>query len=620
VWLHTISSPVIDENGEVTHFNGLVIDVTQQMLAEEARRTLLAFEEIVTSISTRFINLETSHIDDGIQQALKVVGEFTGDDRTYIFCYSDDHSRMDCVYEWCAPGISAEIDRLKDISVEILPWLNRWLLAKEELYIESVADLPAEARADQAELSRQGIQSLLAVPMQHQGRVIGFLGFDSVRQKKTWNRESIALLHIVGESFVNALKRKEAQQTLEQAYQNLELRVDERTRQLQERRKVAEGLRDILSMINTNQPLADVLNFILDRACQLARASGGIIYRLDQEAGLSYPEACSGMPDGFSSLGPFPIVNWGPQKDVLDNKPSILYDFPERLNQALHTAENADPRLLDWARLMVDNFRAYLSFPLFIGSQLYGALSLVYREPRQLTQEEFDLVVTFASQASLAIENTSLRAQAAQAAVTAERSRIARDLHDAVTQTLFASSLIAEVLPVLWDRKPDEARRRLDEVRRLNKAALAEMRTLLLELKPSALLEAEIPDLFRHLCDAFSGRTMVPVHQNLDASIELSGEAKVAFYRIAQEGLNNISKHAEATQVWLTLRRTSPETGSAGIELSLRDDGLGFDPQQISFENLGLGIMHERADSLGAQFILNASPGQGVEITVRLQK
>jgi signal transduction histidine kinase len=102
--------------------------------------------------------------------------------------------------------------------------------------------------------------------------------------------------------------------------------------------------------------------------------------------------------------------------------------------------------------------------------------------------------------------------QAEEAAVATERNRLARDLHDAVSQTLFSASLIAKVLPRLWERKPEEGRRRLEEVRRLTRGALAEMRTLLLELRPKALVEADLGDLLRQLTEAFIGRARIPRH------------------------------------------------------------------------------------------------------------
>jgi PAS domain S-box-containing protein len=122
-----------------------------------------------------------------------------------------------------------------------------------------------------------------------------------------------------------------------------------------------------------------------------------------------------------------------------------------------------------------------------------------------------------------------------------ERNRLARDLHDAVSQTLFSTSLIAEVLPRLWERSPEEGKKRLEEIRQLTRGALAEMRTLLLELRPVSLKDAELGDLLRQLGESINGRARIPVAVEVQGRAEISPEAKVALYRIAQEALNNVA-------------------------------------------------------------------------------
>ncbi len=196
-------------------------------------------------------------------------------------------------------------------------------------------------------------------------------------------------------------------------------------------------------------------------------------------------------------------------------------------------------------------------------------------------------------------------------AVAAERSRLARDLHDAVSQTLFSASLIADVLPQLWERDPDEGWRRLEEIRQLTRGALAEMRTLLLELRPTTLVEAELGDLLRQLGEAITGRARVPVALEVEgeASCTLSPDMKVALYRIAQESLNNVAKHAGASQATVSLRCQ----GERG-ELRIRDDGRGFDFNDISVESLGLGIMRERAKAVGVTLTVESEIGHGTQV------
>ncbi len=209
----------------------------------------------------------------------------------------------------------------------------------------------------------------------------------------------------------------------------------------------------------------------------------------------------------------------------------------------------------------------------------------------------------------------ALRQSELDRVVAAERSRLARDLHDVVTQTLFSASLVAEALPTAWSRDPAEGNELLQELRQLTRGALAEMRTLLLELRPSALIEADLGNLLRQLGEALTGREGTPVTVTVDGPVMLPPEVHLAIYRIAQESLNNISKHACARTVTLQVSHL-PAEGREGVALHIRDDGCGFDASQITSERLGLKIMRERADSIGAQLTIDSQPGAGTDVVL----
>jgi signal transduction histidine kinase len=253
--------------------------------------------------------------------------------------------------------------------------------------------------------------------------------------------------------------------------------------------------------------------------------------------------------------------------------------------------------------------------PLVVGDEVYGSIVFYFSEPQTFTDEDIQLGVSWGDQAALAIENASLRAKVEETAAAAERSRLARDLHDAVTQTLFSASLIAEVLPRLWERNPAEGQRRLAEIRELTRGALAEMRTLLLELRPSALVEADLGDLLRQLAESITGRARIPVTVRIEGSCQEAAEIKVALYRIAQEALNNAAKHSEANQIEITLR-----CASNMVELIVGDDGRGFDVMSIPPDHLGLGIMQERAEAIGATLKIDSVIGRGTEIIAILNR
>jgi signal transduction histidine kinase len=202
---------------------------------------------------------------------------------------------------------------------------------------------------------------------------------------------------------------------------------------------------------------------------------------------------------------------------------------------------------------------------------------------------------------------------------------LARELHDAVTQTLFSSSLIAEALPTIWEHNQDMGREHLAMLRQMSRGALAEMRALLLELRPAALVETSLEDLLRQLGEAVTGREGVQVTVEVVGRCELPTDVHVTLYRIAQEALNNVAKHAKASRVTIRLRCTprvpsssiqEGEGAGGRVELCICDDGRGFDTDHVPPERLGLGIMRERAEAVGAQFRIASQTGQGTQLTV----
>jgi signal transduction histidine kinase len=175
-----------------------------------------------------------------------------------------------------------------------------------------------------------------------------------------------------------------------------------------------------------------------------------------------------------------------------------------------------------------------------------------------------------------------------------------------VTQTLFSASLTAEVLPDLWDMDVEEAKKSTEELRQLTRGALAEMRTLLLELRPATLTQTRLNDLIKQLCEAFIGRSRLPITLSMEGECQLPPEVQIAFYRVAQESLNNVFKYARATQVDVKLF-LSPSS----VQLDTCDNGIGFDVSTIKPTSLGMRIMRERAEAINADLHITSSPGSG---------
>ncbi len=257
--------------------------------------------------------------------------------------------------------------------------------------------------------------------------------------------------------------------------------------------------------------------------------------------------------------------------------------------------------------------------PLISGEGAIGVLSLDSIQVGSFAPAQAELLATFADQAAIAVVNARLYDQAQITAVAGERDRLARDLHDAVTQTIFSASLVASALPARLPGLSPAAQADVEMLQVLTKGALAEMRTLLLELRPEHLKEVQLEVLLTQLAQAFSGRTGVPasVHANCDPEFAAPYAVKIAFYRVAQEALNNVAKHAKANCVTIrySTRSLSQGLSQAGsVRLAVIDDGRGFAADAMGPEKLGLAIMRERAAAVGAQLTVDSEPGLGTHL------
>jgi len=266
----------------------------------------------------------------------------------------------------------------------------------------------------------------------------------------------------------------------------------------------------------------------------------------------------------------------------------------------------------DGAAVLLEGMQSWMWVPLAVRGRLIGGVGVAETTKDYFTAHHANLALSVADQSAITMVNAELYGQAQALAVLEERQSLARNLHDAVNQSLFSAGLIAEVLPRLWERDQEQARLSLEDLRRLTHGAQAEMRALLAELRPAILTDSNLGDLLRLLGNALSGRNNLPVAVTVTGEFILPAEVQVAFYRVCQEALNNVAKHAKASQVEINLKQEE-----AVIELRIRDDGQGFDPQQTFSGHYGLSMMRERAEATGALLSVTSQPGHGTELTLR---
>ena len=377
---------------------------------------------------------------------------------------------------------------------------------------------------------------------------------------------------------------------LDESYSSLEKKVADRTREL-------AIMNSITSVANQSLDIQEILEEALNKTVEQMGFDAGVAFKLEQHTTTPRLMAQRGFEPttAIGLVSSYAIAGQGIPAIYL--KEVITFGIEDFQDEKLRH------------QLSQFDFQLLVYIPLSTKGRQLGFFILGKHEPGQLSPEELSLLSSIGQQIGVAMENAHLYEQAEQAAITAERNRLARELHDAVTQTLFSANLIADVIPRIWKRNPEEGMQNLEELRQLTRGALAEMRTLLLEMRPESLERADIKSLLTQLADAFIGRVRVPVSLVIQGDCELTHEVKIVFYRVAQETLNNIAKHSGARQVELHL-----ECQPGHMNLCIKDDGLGFEAVSIPPGHMGIAIMRERANSIGASLKIESQPGQGTTV------
>jgi signal transduction histidine kinase len=250
-----------------------------------------------------------------------------------------------------------------------------------------------------------------------------------------------------------------------------------------------------------------------------------------------------------------------------------------------------------------------VAVPLLFHGRALGTLESYYQPAPAVSEAETDFLIALADQAAVAVENARLFAEAQGKAALEERQRLARELHDSVSQALYGISLGAHTARRLLDRAPQEAAGPLEYVLSLAEAGLAEMRALIFELRPESLATEGLVVALSKQAAALTARHGIAVQTDLGVEPDVPMEVKEAVYRIGQESLHNTIRHAQAANVTLRLA-----ADAEALTLEVTDDGIGFDPHGSFPGHLGLRSMHERAVRLGGRLTFDSTPGQGTRI------
>jgi PAS domain S-box-containing protein len=370
----------------------------------------------------------------------------------------------------------------------------------------------------------------------------------------------------------------------------------------QEKQLMAQAQLDVAKALTSTLELNEVFNRILDNinhvvtndAANIILIKNGMVELVDRDD-YSGRELIERLRSGSAPVDEFDDLN-----TILKTNAALLIANTQEYLATHDDIQQHSPWL-----------NSHIGIPIRLKDEILGFLNVDSIDPGRFDEEHAKRLQIFAEQAAIAIHNAHLHESAQRLAMLEERQRLARTLHDSVSQMLFSSSLIAESLARLWEKRPDEVLPRLEQIQNLNRGALAEMRTLLLELHPERLLETPIDKLIHQFAESILGKSQLDVKLDVEEGLDLEADVHTAVYYITQEALNNVIKHAEASRVTVQL-----STQQDKLTLEIVDNGRGFIQHQIPSTSLGLNIMGDRAQASQAELEIMPKIGVGTRIRV----
>lgn len=386
-----------------------------------------------------------------------------------------------------------------------------------------------------------------------------------------------------------------------QSQQLLERRVRERTRELS---ALLRFQRNVAATLD----LERLLGLVLEQVQGAVECTGISVMTLENDRATI--QAYRGPAAQADVVGyQFPVKGTYAEFVVARQAPYLVADLRADSDETLTIDDTARER-----RDRVYGYvRSWMGVPLIANDECIGLLVLHHMEPDYFDTRHAELTLAFASQAAVAIQNAQLYQQATQLAALQERQKLARELHDSVSQALFSIALGARTARTQLDRDPVKAVEPLDYVLSLAQAALAEMRALIFELRPESLEQNGLVVVLNRQAESLRVRHRLEVTTQLGEEPAGSLEVKQAVYRIAQEALHNIVKHARAARVEVTL-----DCLDGVLRLEVRDDGAGFDLGGEFPGHLGLRSMRERAQQLGGTLTVESAVGQGTRVVAEV--
>lgn len=582
IWVMDVSRVAYKVDGSYERVSGLTVSIDVQKRAEVRNQTLLEFStQLSSALSIPEVVSIISHT------ALKAVGG----DTSGIFQLSKDNRVLERL---SVMGIDERsIDRYPPIPLDGRYPIADSIREKRVLSIETQEDYIRRYPNLEREIQRGEHQAIICLPFFVNDHLLGGM-YIAFARPRSFEVDERSFLFLMAQLCGQALERVNLYEAEHQARTEAERKS---TR--------IEALQSITANLSAAATAQEVLQVIVNQAFSILGAHMGAVSLLSDDRSGIHIVAQFGVNEALLNQYQFiPFTVPTPISDVVRTRQPIWV-------RSLEEYERLYPHIIKTLHKQ-SGTQAIACLPLIINDQLIGSIGMSFPTPQDFNAEDRDYLTALAQQSAQALVRAQLSEQAKELAVVQERQRLARELHDGATQSIFTANILIETLPRIWQRSPERAMGLVEQIHQLTQGAGSEMRMLLYEFRPENIIKASLVDLINHLVRGLKNRKVIDIVFNItgDQSQALPEKAHVTFYRIAQEGLNNIAKHGRATHIHVRLRYSK-----AYVALVILDDGQGFDPNRIS-SGFGLNSIRERAEDIGATLNIHSQLGQGTKIAL----